>query len=290
VHDRRRAEARQHAAARFQDVRMHGDANERLAQVHSDIKSPAAKFPLDRKNCGDGIELLRATPDAFTPLVFFDPQFRENLDRLGFGNEGVDRQRARALLSQMPTKMIRAFGTEIARTLVPNGYLLRWTDKYSVAEGLIAAKARAIGLKLVEVIVWDTGRSGQGWRGFQRGQYLAAMQKPPCKTRKSKGVAPVWAGLPSIRDVWPERVPEHRYHPEVHPHAKPFGLISALIEAMSSPGDTIVDPCAGGFVVMDAALAAGRRFLARLHQLRGLGDAKVLKSLGRSPKGRHYKG
>jgi len=30
--------------------------------------------------------------------------------------------------------------------------------------------------------------------------------------------------------------------------------------------------------------------LARLHQLRGLGDAKVLKSLGRSSKGRHYRG
>jgi hypothetical protein len=30
--------------------------------------------------------------------------------------------------------------------------------------------------------------------------------------------------------------------------------------------------------------------VARLHQLRGLGDAKVLKSLGRSSKGRHYRG
>jgi hypothetical protein len=30
--------------------------------------------------------------------------------------------------------------------------------------------------------------------------------------------------------------------------------------------------------------------LTRLHQLRGLGDAKVLKSLGHSPKGRHYRG
>jgi hypothetical protein len=30
--------------------------------------------------------------------------------------------------------------------------------------------------------------------------------------------------------------------------------------------------------------------LARLHQLRGLDDAKVLKSLGRSSKGRHYRG
>jgi hypothetical protein len=30
--------------------------------------------------------------------------------------------------------------------------------------------------------------------------------------------------------------------------------------------------------------------LSRLHQLRGVGDAKVLKSLGRSSKGRHYRG
>ena len=30
--------------------------------------------------------------------------------------------------------------------------------------------------------------------------------------------------------------------------------------------------------------------LARLHQLTGLGDAKPLKSLGRSSKGRHYRG
>jgi hypothetical protein len=36
--------------------------------------------------------------------------------------------------------------------------------------------------------------------------------------------------------------------------------------------------------------AAPERYLTRLHQLRGLGDAKLLKSLGRSFKGRHYRG
>ena len=39
-----------------------------------------------------------------------------------------------------------------------------------------------------------------------------------------------------------------------------------------------------------AARRASSAPLARLHQLRGVGDAKVLKSLGRSPKGRHYRG
>ena len=35
---------------------------------------------------------------------------------------------------------------------------------------------------------------------------------------------------------------------------------------------------------------AGVPLLTRLHQLRGLGDAKLLKSLGCSFKGRHYRG
>jgi len=38
------------------------------------------------------------------------------------------------------------------------------------------------------------------------------------------------------------------------------------------------------------ALTSRAGNLARLHQLRGLGDAKILKSLGHSPKGRHYRG
>ena len=40
----------------------------------------------------------------------------------------------------------------------------------------------------------------------------------------------------------------------------------------------------------DGAGSAHLQDLPRLHQLRGLDDAKVLKSLGRSSKGRHYRG
>ena len=48
--------------------------------------------------------------------------------------------------------------------------------------------------------------------------------------------------------------------------------------------------------VVSISTTLGRYFvkgdlsLTRLHQLRGVGDAKVLKSLGRSSKGRHYRG
>jgi hypothetical protein len=43
---------------------------------------------------GDALELLRSLPDTCAPLIFFDPQHREVLDKLKFGNEGA-RQRAR---------------------------------------------------------------------------------------------------------------------------------------------------------------------------------------------------
>ena len=38
---------------------------------------------------GDALELLRSLPDACARLAFFDPQHRENLDKLKYGNEGA---------------------------------------------------------------------------------------------------------------------------------------------------------------------------------------------------------
>jgi hypothetical protein len=46
---------------------------------------------------GDALALLRLLPEAYTPLVFFDPQHRAVLEKLKFGNEGA-RQRGRAAL------------------------------------------------------------------------------------------------------------------------------------------------------------------------------------------------
>jgi site-specific DNA-methyltransferase (adenine-specific) len=49
---------------------------------------------------GDALALLRLLPEAYTPLVFFDPQHRAVLDKLKFGNEGA-RQTGRAGLPAM---------------------------------------------------------------------------------------------------------------------------------------------------------------------------------------------
>jgi hypothetical protein len=47
---------------------------------------------------------------------------------------------------------------------------------------------------------------------------------------------------------------------KTHPHRKPAGLIARLIGAITNPGDLVVDPAAGSFVVMHVANSLGRNF------------------------------
>src|SRR5262249_9798897 len=72
-------------------------------------------------------DLLKSLPDACAALAFFDPQFREVLDKLAYGNEGA-RQAERCKLPQMSADYIDACRREIGRVLRPSGYCFRWVD------------------------------------------------------------------------------------------------------------------------------------------------------------------
>jgi site-specific DNA-methyltransferase (adenine-specific) len=199
---------------------------------------------LNVAQCRDGLELLRSLPEACTPLVFFDPQHRAVLDRLKFGNEGA-RQRGRVELPAMSEDYIDAVCLESARVLKPGGYLMRWIDKFCLCEGHHLRIAGFV--KPVDLIAWDNLRPGMGKRTRRRGDYLLILQKPPVSAR-------TWRdhGIPNR---WPEKVDR-----SVHPHAKPVGLIARLIGAVTGPGDLVVDPAAGSFVVMRAACRLERNF------------------------------
>ena len=60
----------------------------------------------------------------------------------------------------------------------------------------------------------------------------------------------------TIPSRWPEKVDR-----KTHPHAKPAGLIARLIGAVTAPGDLVVDPAAGSFIVMSLANDMGRSFV-----------------------------
>ena len=178
---------------------------------------------------GDALGLLTSLPDACAALAFFDPQHRSVLDHLKFGNEGA-RQRGRAALPAMTEDYIDACSREIARALVPSGYCMRWVDTY----GLCEAHHRRVAdcLKCVDCIAWDNLRPGMGKRSRRRGDFLLVLQKPPVTAAN-----------------WRDRM------------SNSIGLITRLIAAVTLPGDLVIDPAAGSFGVLHAALRLEREFI-----------------------------
>ena len=203
---------------------------------------------IDKKNCMDGLKLLNATPSNVISCCFFDPQYRGIMDKMKYGNEGA-RQKKRALLQQMPEDLIFEFVKEISRVVGPSGYVFLWVDKFILCEGSHLNFLNEE-LQRVDLITWNKKSFGMGYRSRRTAEYLLILQKPPktIKTWKNK----------SIRDVWEEKIEHPR---STHPHKKPFGLISTLINSVTEPNELVLDPCAGSFVVMEAAMDNNRHFI-----------------------------
>lgn len=197
----------------------------------------------------NGLELLARLPDNCTPLAFFDPQYRGVMDSLQYGNEGA-RQKGRALLLQMPEAIIVTFISEIARTLTPSGHLMLWIDKFHLVEG-VNSWLENLPLKTVDLITWNKGKMGMGYRTRRQSEYLLVLQKLPLRAKGK------WSSH-DIPDSWLEKITQSR---KKHPHAKPEQLQSALINATTVKGDFVLDPAAGGFSVMRAAHSVGRKFI-----------------------------
>lgn len=205
---------------------------------------------VDARQVMDGRDLLARLPEGCARLAFFDPQYRGVLDRQKYGNEGA-RQKGRAALPQMPDAMIREFVTGLLRTLKPSGHLILWCDKFTVASGRhLLWWDRHVGrLHLVDKIVWNKIAPGMGRRSRCYYEEALVFQKHPTR---AKGV---WTDR-GIMDCWPESADR-----STHPHAKPAQLVYRLIRATTKSGDLVVDPCAGGYGVLEACRASGRRFV-----------------------------
>lgn len=155
------------------------------------------------------------------------------------------RQIGRAALPAMTAQYIDAVYLEIARILRRTGYLMQWVDTFGLCE---AHHLRFVDvLKPVDLIAWESLRMGMGKRSRRRGDYLPVLQRPPICARSWKD-----HGIPNR---WAEKVDR-----KLHPHIKPLGLIARLIASVTEPGDLVVDPAAGSFVVMHATLELGRNF------------------------------
>lgn len=202
---------------------------------------------IDTRQVMDGLTLLSKLPTNTIPLVFFDPQYRHILDKQAYGNEG-ERQKQRSQLPQMTEAIICQFLNEIWRILIPSGHLMLWIDKFILCSCLHSLLAHSE-LQIVDMITWNKQRMGMGYRTRHYSEFLLILQKSP---KKAKGV---WR-IHNIPDVWNEAVNSTK-----HTHTKPLNLQKQLILAVTNKDDTIVDPAAGSYSVMTAALETKRHFI-----------------------------
>lgn len=209
--------------------------------------APSPKFALNTRHRAGAMSMLATLPYGCAALAVFDPQYRGVLDRQKYGNEGA-RQIRRAQLPSMSYGAITAVLTELERVLKPSGHVVLWADKFTVASGHHCRWVPE-GLETVGMIAWNKGRPGMGWRERCRTEYALILQKPPLR---AKGV---WTDK-SLDDCWLEQVDTRE-----HPHAKPLMLTQRLIKAVTKRGDLVVDPCAGGYGVLQSCQATGRRFI-----------------------------
>ena len=220
--------------------------------VKRTVQAPSLELPEvlkpDTRLKMDGLKFLSLLPASAIPVAFFDPQYRGVLEKLSYGNEGKSRGRRRSALEQMPEAIIRKFICGIDRALLPSGHLFLWVDKFHLCEG-VAEWFEGTNLEIVDLLTWDKKTFGMGYRTRRRAEYCIVLQKQP---RRAKGV---WK-VHNIPDVVPETASQRE-----HPHAKPVDLQGALISAVSHEGDYVIDPAAGSFSVLKAALNQRRTFL-----------------------------
>lgn len=207
----------------------------------------SSTYSINKKNKANGLDLLADINDKTVATAFFDPQYRGVLDKLKYGNEGQARGKARCELTQMDEDTIVNFIKEIDRVLKDSGHLFLWVDKFHLCQGVLDWLTDT-SLNLVDMVVWDKGKIGMGYRTRRKSEYLMVLQKSPVR---AKGC---WNdhGIP---DVWEEKTPK------VHPHSKPVELQKRLIAATTQDGDYVLDPASGGYSVYEACKALGRDFI-----------------------------
>ena len=218
------------------------------------IALPAALEPNTRLAM-DGLDFLAMLPEAAFPVAFFDPQYRGVLDKLQYGNEGVQRGRLRSSLEQMPEDAIARFVKGIDRALMPSGHLFLWMDKFHLCQGF-RHWLDGTALDVVDLINWNKGRMGMGYRSRRVTEYCVVLQKQPLRAKGVWKTHNIPDTCEEIPDTWKERADTSE-----HPHGKPIDLQGELIAAVTHSGDYVIDPAAGSFSVMEAARRRGRNFL-----------------------------
>lgn len=208
-----------------------------------------ANVKINFKNKINGFDLLKQVQDETIKIVFFDPEYRGILDKMQYGNEGKSRGKERCSLDQMDFNTIQKFFKEFERVLIPSGYLFLWVDKFHLVEGVQSWFKDCKLLECVDMITWNKGKIGMGYRTRRKSEYLVIIQKLPKKAKTT------WI-IHNIPDVWDEKIDKKE-----HTHQKPLELQKQLILATTNENDFVMDVCSGSYSVLKACEETNRNFI-----------------------------
>lgn len=217
---------------------------------------------------GDCLELMpQFEPGAF-PLVFTDPPYGHNNNNgdlisnreraLGKKDTGRQNCEARPIMNdgKEATPLFEAFCAEAARLCCcccccccgggggPDPQFARWS--------LIIDKH----FDFCQMVVWDKGPGGIGWHYRRTYEtilvgYRKGLSPKPFYDKSHRVWNVIRPGDYGIRKIIPSAAD--------HPTPKPPELAALFIRLHSKPGDTVLDPFAGGGSTGIAAMRTGRK-------------------------------
>ncbi|SDY69106.1 site-specific DNA-methyltransferase [Thermoactinomyces sp. DSM 45892] len=209
---------------------------------------------------GDSLEEIKKIPSHSIDSIITDPPYcsggfteaqKKSAQKQGIRESAGTYQRLGWFDSDSMTTMglvflIRALGIEFHRVLRDGGNALLFCDWRMYPH--LAPVLESTGMRLQNLIIWDKMDLGLG-RGF-RAQHELIMQfskgKAQYHTYKGRNVI-------SAKRVTPQK--------RLHPTEKPIELMEQLIQVVTPPEGTILDPFCGSGSTLVAAKRGGYDYI-----------------------------
>lgn len=214
------------------------DNDDTIGTVHlNDYDSPhgAVDYEIELADCMD---VLRRVPDQSVDLVLTDIPYDE-VDQPSAGLREFDKGIANTL-----TFDLEEFVEEVIRVTRGSLYIFCGHEQISDIKRLL----RWSRLVSVRACAWQKRNPSPA-----NGEWHWTSAFETCAFARRSGAQFNEHCQPN---VWLETSPKKR----LHKTEKPQALLRRLIEASSSPGDLVLDPCMGSASTGEAALTLGRRF------------------------------
>lgn len=220
------------------------------------------EYPEYKVICGDAIEVMREMPDESVNHVICDPPYAARVNANMRGNRGtsevpyndssniVTRDPG---FSPMTYKLRRAVCEEACR--IATGWLVFCSDWESIHEWkYYIEESGGSYRRVIPWIRWSTPQfNGQA---PPTGSEAIVVAKPIKRGRKWGNGARTHYDTKCLRSNSKLDIDRPKHSTE-----KPVGLMKAIVEDCTKPGDLILDPFAGSSSTGVAALELGRRVI-----------------------------